>query len=414
MFTTIVIGGGPSGLMAAISASENGNSVLLIDKKDKLGRKLQISGGGRCNVTNRVSHEELIQHLPGNGKFLYSAFNTFDNFAIIDYFENLGVRLKEEDHGRMFPVSDNAKDVVNALKQQLAKNNVDIRTNHRVASLIVQDKIKGVRLEDGTEIYAENIIIATGGKSVPHTGSTGDGYEFAKQAGHTITELFPTEVPIISNAPFIKRKTLQGLSLRNVALSVLRKNGKPRITHQMDMIFTHFGISGPAALRCSQFVYKEQKSQKKQDITMMIDCFPEESIGALKNRIIPMIDTNKDKAIKNSLKGLVSERYLLFLLEHAGLNPEDNGHHLKKEAVEQFCELLKGFKFPVNGTQSIEKAFVTGGGVTVKEIVPATMQSKLHDNLYFCGEVLDIHGYTGGYNITSALVTGYVAGLNCR
>lgn len=202
--------------------------------------------------------------------------------------------------------------------------------------------------------------------------------------------------------------------MRDVALSVLRKNGKPRITHQMDMIFTHFGISGPAALRCSQFVYKEQKSQKKQDITMMIDCFPQESIGALKNRITKMIDTNKDKAIKNSLKGLVSERYLLFLLEQAGLNLEDNGHHLKKEAVEQFCELLKGFKFTVNGTQSIEKAFVTGGGVSVKEIVPATMQSKLHDNLYFCGEVLDIHGYTGGYNITSALVTGYIAGLNCR
>ncbi|MGV2874893.1 NAD(P)/FAD-dependent oxidoreductase [Macrococcus capreoli] len=415
MYETIVIGGGPSGLMAAISASEHQKKVLLIDKKDKLGRKLQISGGGRCNVTNNVTHEELIKHLPGNGKFLYSAFNTFDNYAIIEYFERLGVALKEEDHGRMFPVSDNAKDVVNALKQQLVNNNVEVRTTTKVESLLIENnKIIGVMLSDNIPVYANNIIIATGGKSVPHTGSTGDGYVFAEQAGHSITELFPTEVPITSSEPFIKSKVLQGLSLQNVGLSVLRKNGKPRITHQMDMLFTHFGISGPAALRCSQFIYHEQKSQKKQDIVMMIDAFPEMTIGALTRDIEKMINDNKDKTIKNSLKGLVQERYLHFLLERAELNMEDNGHHLKKENLKTFIELLKGFKFVVNGTLSIDKAFVTGGGVSVKEIVPATMQSKLHDNLYFCGEVLDIHGYTGGYNITSALVTGYVAGMSCR
>ncbi|MGK0575600.1 NAD(P)/FAD-dependent oxidoreductase [Macrococcus capreoli] len=415
MYETIVIGGGPSGLMAAISASEHQKKVLLIDKKDKLGRKLQISGGGRCNVTNNVTHEELIKHLPGNGKFLYSAFNTFDNYAIIEYFERLGVALKEEDHGRMFPVSDNAKDVVNALKQQLVNNNVEVRTTTKVESLLIENnKIIGVMLSDNIPVYANNIIIATGGKSVPHTGSTGDGYVFAEQAGHSITELFPTEVPITSSEPFIKSKVLQGLSLQNVGLSVLRKNGKPRITHQMDMLFTHFGISGPAALRCSQFIYHEQKSQKKQDIVMMIDAFPEMTIGALTRDIEKMINDNKDKTIKNSLKGLVQERYLHFLLERAELNMEDNNHHLKKENLKTFVELLKGFKFVVNGTLSIDKAFVTGGGVSVKEIVPATMQSKLHDNLYFCGEVLDIHGYTGGYNITSALVTGYVAGMSCR
>lgn len=415
MYQTIVIGGGPSGLMAAISASMNKKKVLLIDKKDQLGRKLQISGGGRCNVTNNVTHEELIKHLPGNGKFLYSAFNTFDNYAIIEYFENLGVALKEEDHGRMFPKSNNAKDVVNALKNQLVKNQVEVRTTTKVDSLIIEDnQIKGVVLAEGVQLYAENVIIATGGKSVPHTGSTGDGYEFAKQAGHTITELFPTEVPITSSEPFIKSKVLQGLSLQNVGLSVLRKNGKPRITHQMDMLFTHFGISGPAALRCSQFIYHEQKSQKKQDIVMMIDAFPEMTIGALTRDVEKMINDNKDKSVKNSLKGLVQERYLHFLLERAEINLDDNGHHLKKENLKTFIELLKGFKFVVNGTLSIDKAFVTGGGVSVKEIVPATMQSKLHDNLYFCGEVLDIHGYTGGYNITSALVTGYVAGMSCR
>lgn len=415
MYQTIVIGGGPSGLMAAISASENNNKVLLIDKKDQLGRKLQISGGGRCNVTNNVTHEELIKHLPGNGKFLYSAFNTFDNYAIIEYFENLGVALKEEDHGRMFPVSNNAKDVVNTLKQQLINNKVEVRTTTKVESLIIEeDKIKGVMLSDNMPVYSENVIIATGGKSVPHTGSTGDGYVFAQQAGHTITDLFPTEVPITSSERFIKSKILQGLSLQNVGLSVLRKNGKARITHQMDMLFTHFGISGPAALRCSQFIYHEQKSQKKQEIQMMIDVFPDMTIGQLTQHIEKIINDNKDKAIKNSLKGLVQERYLHFLLERAEINLEENGHHIKKESLKTFIALLKGFTFTVNGTLSIDKAFVTGGGVTVKEIVPATMQSKIHDNLYFCGEVLDIHGYTGGYNITSALVTGYVAGKSCR
>ncbi|QYA41761.1 NAD(P)/FAD-dependent oxidoreductase [Macrococcoides bohemicum] len=415
MYQTIVIGGGPSGLMAAISASENNNKVLLIDKKDQLGRKLQISGGGRCNVTNNVTHEELIKHLPGNGKFLYSAFNTFDNYAIIEYFENLGVALKEEDHGRMFPISNNAKDVVNVLKQQLINNKVEVRTTTKVESLITEEgKIKGVMLSDNIPVYSEKVIIATGGKSVPHTGSTGDGYVFAQQAGHTITELFPTEVPITSSESFIKSKILQGLSLQNVGLSVLRKNGKPRITHQMDMLFTHFGISGPAALRCSQFIYHEQKSQKKQEIPMMIDVFPDMTIGQLTQHIEKIINDNKDKALKNSLKGLVQERYLHFLLERAEINLDENGHHIKKDSLKTFIALLKGFTFTVNGTLSIDKAFVTGGGVTIKEIVPATMQSKIHDNLYFCGEVLDIHGYTGGYNITSALVTGYVAGMSCR
>lgn len=413
MYNTIVIGGGPSGLMAAISASESGDRVLLIDKKNQLGRKLQISGGGRCNVTNRLSYEEIIRHIPGNGKFLYSAFNTFDNEDIIHYFESRGVSLKEEDHGRMFPVSNNAKDVVQTLLNHLKENNVEIRTDMTVSSLSFKDgRINGVITDELIE--SDNVIIATGGKSVPQTGSTGDGYVFAQQAGHTITELFPTEVPITSREPFIRSKELQGLSLQNVGLSVLKKNGRPAVTHEMDMLFTHFGISGPAALRCSQFVYKEIKRQKKQDIHMMIDLFPELSRGAVTERVNRLLKEDPDKAVKNSLKPLVQERYLLFLLERADIDPSVNSHHLKKDALERLIDLLKGFTFLVNGTLSIDKAFVTGGGVSVKEIHPATMQSKLHDNLFFCGEVLDIHGYTGGYNITSALVTGYVAGLNTK
>ncbi len=414
MYHTIVIGGGPSGLMAAISASEAGDRVLLIDKKNQLGRKLQISGGGRCNVTNRLPYEEIISHIPGNGRFLYSAFHTFDNENIIQYFESRGVKLKEEDHGRMFPVSNNAKDVVNTLLSHLKENKVDVMTDVKVESLLLTDgRITGVKT-DREAIKSNQVIIATGGKSVPQTGSSGDGYIFAQQAGHTITDLFPTEVPITSREPFIRSKVLQGLSLQNVGLSVLKKNGKPAITHQMDMLFTHFGISGPAALRCSQFVYKEQQRQKCQDIKMTIDSFPEESLHELTGRIRTIINESPDKALKNSLKGLVQERWLLFLLEQAGIELELTAHHVKKDDLATFIESLKQFSFTVNGTLSIDKAFVTGGGVSVKEVVPATMQSKLHDNLYFCGEVLDIHGYTGGYNITSALVTGYVAGYHCR
>lgn len=224
MTHTIVIGGGVSGLMAAVTASKNNKETILIEKNKNLGRKLLISGGGRCNVTNRLPYEEIIKHIPGNGKFLYGPFSVFDNEDIIQFIETRGVKLKEEDHGRMFPVSNKAKDVLQVFLDELDKNNVDIRFNTIVESLIVEkDKIKGVRLESGELIEAENVIVTTGGKSVPKTGSTGDGHKFAKASGHTVTKLFPTEVPILSDEPFIKDETLKGLSLKDVALSVLKK-----------------------------------------------------------------------------------------------------------------------------------------------------------------------------------------------
>lgn len=413
MYHTIIIGAGPSGLMAAYSASVNGNRVLLLEKKKGLGRKLRISGGGRCNVTNRLPYEEIIQNIPGNGKFLYSPFSTFDNESIIQFFESRQVKLKEEDHGRMFPVSNRAQDVVEALVTAVKDNGVEIRQETAVASIeSEQGQISGVTLNNGTFIPARTVIIASGGCSVPHTGSTGDGYKFAEHLGHTITELFPTEVPIKSNEAFIKDKTLQGLSLQNIGLSVLKKNGKPRITHQMDMLFTHFGVSGPAALRCSQFIYKEQKSQKKQEIQMAIDLFPETKFHDLEQQIIKKLKDEPNKAIKNALKGLVQERYLHFILKQSSIDVDTTYHHLSQQVIKNFVQNLKAFTFTVNGTLPIDKAFVTGGGVNIKEIEPNTMQSKICSGLFFSGEVLDIHGYTGGYNITSALVTGYVAGHN--
>ncbi|MDK7928144.1 MULTISPECIES: NAD(P)/FAD-dependent oxidoreductase [Staphylococcus] len=413
MYQSIIIGGGPSGLMSAAAASQNKQKVLLIEKKKGLGRKLKISGGGRCNVTNRLPYDEIIRHIPGNGKFLYSPFSVFDNESIIEFFESHGVKLKEEDHGRMFPVSNRAQDVVDTLVQELKNNNVEIKEETAVKHIKLDEDGHFIVTDQNDQVYhSKTVVIATGGTSVPQTGSTGDGYTFAESLGHTITELFPTEVPITSKEPFIIRKTLKGLSLKDVALSVLRKNGKPRITHQMDMIFTHFGISGPAALRCSQFVYKEQKSQKKQDIQMQLDVFPDEKENEVQARIKSLIKETPDKLVKNSLRGIIEERYLNFILEQAGVAEDTTGHHISNQQILTLAQLFKGFTFTVNGTLPIEKAFVTGGGVSIKEIEPHTMMSKITPGLFLCGEVLDIHGYTGGYNITSALVTGRVSGIN--
>ena len=413
MYQTIIIGGGPSGLMAAVAASENSSKVLLIEKKKGLGRKLKISGGGRCNVTNRLPYEEIIKNIPGNGKFLYSPFSKFDNESIIEFFESRGIKLKEEDHGRMFPVSNKSQDIVDTLVNTIKNNNVEIKEETVVNDISKNDQSFIVKTQDD-EFESKTVIIATGGTSVPQTGSTGDGYRFAKNLGHTITELFPTEVPITSSESFIKNKTLKGLSLKNVELSVLKKNGKKRISHQMDMIFTHFGVSGPAALRCSQFVYKEQKNQKKQNIQLQLDVFPEISLQDLENKIKKILSEEPDKYIKNALRGLIEERYLLFMLEQADINENTTFHHLSNPQLTHLAEHFKQFIFTVNGTLSIERAFVTGGGVSLKEIWPKTMMSKIQPGLFLCGEVLDIHGYTGGYNITSALVTGHVAGSEAR
>lgn len=412
-YDVLVIGGGPSGLMAAIAAGQQGARVLLVDKGDKLGRKLAISGGGRCNVTNRLPVDEIIKHIPGNGRFLYSAFSEFSNEDIISFFENLGIKLKEEDHGRMFPVTDKAQSVVDALLKELKQLNVEIRTNEPVQDVLYDDeKVRGIKLISGETIQTSAVVIAVGGKSVPQTGSTGDGYAWAENAGHTITELFPTEVPVTSNEPFIQNKTLQGLSLRDVALSVLNPKGKPIITHKMDMIFTHFGISGPAVLRCSQFVVKAMKKFKTNAVTVSIDAVPDTNEEQLFQTIVKDLKQDAKKAIKNVIKGLLPERYLLFLLEKNEIDPLVTYDNLSNEKLRSFVRDCKQFQFKVHGTLSIEKAFVTGGGVSVKEIHPRKMSSKLKNGLYFCGEILDIHGYTGGYNITSAFVTGRLAGMN--
>ncbi len=374
-YDVIVIGGGPSGLMAAIAAGEQGASVLLIDKGNKLGRKLAISGGGRCNVTNRLPVEELIKHIPGNGRFLYSAFSEFNNEDIIAFFEKLGIQLKEEDHGRMFPVTDKAQSVVDALLDRLKQLGVTIRTNEKIKTVSYENgRAAGIITNNDEVIHARAVIIAVGGKSVPHTGSTGDGYAWAEAAGHTITELFPTEVPVTSAEPFIKQKTLQGLSLRDVGVSVLNKRGKPVITHVMDMLFTHFGLSGPAILRCSQFVVKELR--KQPEVKLRIDLYPHINEEELFQKMHRELKEAPKKAIKNVLKPWMQERYLLFLLEKNSIDPQISFSELPKENFRAFIKDCKQFTVTANGTLSIDKAFVTGGGVSVKEIDPKKLASK--------------------------------------
>ncbi|BCJ86186.1 BaiN/RdsA family NAD(P)/FAD-dependent oxidoreductase [Effusibacillus dendaii] len=411
MYDVIVIGGGPAGLMASISAASQGANVLLLDKGDKLGRKLAISGGGRCNVTNNKELDELIENIPGNGRFLYSSFAVFNNRDIIRFFEGLGIRLKEEDRGRMFPVSNKAKDVVDALVCKVRETGVEIRVLSPVDSLRFENgQVTGVRLRSGELIDARNVIVAVGGKAVPHTGSTGDGYEWARQAGHTITELYPTEVPITLQDEFIKKRLLQGLSLRNIHLAVYNEKGKKKSEQEGDMIFTHFGISGPAALRCSQFVVKELQKTDRPVVFMSIDLFPGQRAEQILNSIYAMAKHEPRKAIKNVLKGYVPERLVPILLDMAELQADVTFAHLPKSPLEKLAQLLKRFPLQATGTLPIEEAFVTGGGVSLKEIDPKTMQSKRMAGLFFCGEILDVHGYTGGYNITAAFSTGYTAG----
>ncbi|WP_066158971.1 NAD(P)/FAD-dependent oxidoreductase [Halalkalibacter krulwichiae] len=410
-YDVIVIGGGPSGLMASIAAAEHGATVLLLDKGNKLGRKLAISGGGRCNVTNRMEIQDLIAHIPGNGRFMHSPFSVFNNENIIQFFEGLGIQLKEEDRGRMFPVNDKATTVVEHLLQQVRKLGVEIRTNTTVKTInYVQDAVSEVILNHGEVLPTTCVIVATGGKSVPHTGSTGDGYPWAEKAGHTITELYPTEVPITSNEGFIREKTLQGLSLREIELTVFNPKGKKIKTHEGDMIFTHFGISGPAALRCSQYVVKALKKFQTNTITMEIDLFPQQSDEVLFQQLLSKTKAEPKKSLKNLLKGFAPERFLLFLFEKEKVDTQAPASTVPHDTLRTIIAFCKHFTFTVNGTLSIEKAFVTGGGVSIKEIEPKTMHSKKKSGLYFCGEVLDIHGYTGGYNITVAFSTGYTAG----
>jgi predicted Rossmann fold flavoprotein len=420
----IIIGGGPAGLMASVAAAQAGAHVLLLDKGGKLGRKLGISGGGRCNVTNAKPLDELIRHIPGNGRFLYSALTAFGNQQIIEFFEGLGIALKEEDRGRMFPVSDKAKTVVDALLGEVRRLGVEVRLHSPVEKLtFAADRVSGVLLHrpDESAAYpleflpAAAVVVAVGGCSVPQTGSTGDGYPWARAAGHTITELYPTEVPITLTDHFIHARTLQGFSLRAIELTVWGANGKKIKTHEGDLIFTHFGLSGPAALRCSQYVVRARQSFAIEEILLTLDLLPELDLETIRQLLVDTAKQDDKKAIKTIVRNVlqshnIGERFVPLLLESANVDASLTYPQVSQRHWMMLSESLKKFPLHANGTLSLQEAFITGGGVSVKEIDPRTMASKTIRGLYFCGEVLDVHGYTGGYNITAAFSSGHCAG----
>ena len=383
-YQTIVIGGGPAGMMATIASASYGQSTLLIEKNKKLGKKLAGTGGGRCNVTNNGTLDDLMAGIPGNGRFLYSVFSQFDNHDIIQFFTDNGVELKVEDHGRVFPASDQSRTIIQALENKILELGASIATNCEVVSVTKPEDAFIVKSSENTWT-ADKLIVTTGGKSYPSTGSTGYGHEIARHFKHSITDLEAAESPLLTDFP---HKVLQGISLTDVTLSY----GKHIITH--DLLFTHFGLSGPAALRMSSFV--------KGGEILSLDLLPNTSSQELKD----FLEEHREKAIKNSLKALLPERLADFLAQGF---PE-KAKQLTPLQTEELIQKIKELPIPVTGKMSLAKSFVTKGGVSLKEINPKTLESKLVPGLHFAGEVLDINAHTGGFNITSALCTGWVAG----
>ena len=383
-YQTIVIGGGPAGMMATIASASYGQSTLLIEKNKKLGKKLAGTGGGRCNVTNNGTLDDLMAGIPGNGRFLYSVFSQFDNQDIIQFFTDNGVKLKVEDHGRVFPISDQSRTIIQALENKILELGASMATNCEVVSVTKPEDIFIVKSAE--KIWtADKLVVTTGGKSYPSTGSTGYGYEIARHFKHTITDLEAAESPLLTDFP---HKALQGISLTDVTLSY----DKHIITH--DLLFTHFGLSGPAALRMSSFV--------KGGEILSLDLLPTTSSQDL----IDFLEEHREKSIKNTLKALLPERLADFLAQGF---PE-KGKQLAPAQKDELIRKIKEMPIPVTGKMSLAKSFVTKGGVSLKEINPKTLESKLVSGLHFAGEVLDINAHTGGFNITSALCTGWVAG----
>lgn len=372
-------------MMAAISSSFYGKQTLLLEKNRRLGKKLAGTGGGRCNVTNNGSLEDLLAGIPGNGRFLYSVFSQFDNHDIIRFFEDNGVTLKVEDHGRVFPTSDRSQTIIRALEQKMLDNGVTIRTGTEVLAVRKVDQVFHVKTATET-FMAPQLIVTTGGKSYPSTGSTGFGHEIARHFKLKVTDMEAAESPILTDFP---HKKLQGISLDDVTLTY----DKHRITH--DLLFTHFGLSGPAALRLSSFV--------KGGETAYLDCLPQVDLETLHQHVT----TNRDKLLKNALRELLPERLATFFVE----GYEDKKlKHLSQKELEQLLRRIKALPIPIIGKMSLAKSFVTKGGVDLKEINPKTLESKTISGLHFAGEVLDINAHTGGFNITYCLATGWVAG----
>lgn len=415
MANVIVIGGGPAGMMAAITAAEYGNNVTIIEKNSDFGKKLLITGKGRCNITSSLYMSEFIKNTPGNGQFLYSAFQNYTNTDIIDFLKNQGLEVKEERGNRIFPVTDKSIDVLNCFKSKINELKIKKLFNTRVQKILVQNgEVLGVRTEKEI-IQTDKIILATGGKSYPLTGSTGDGYLIAKNIGHKVTEIRPSLVPLVIYEKN-ECKEMQGLSLRNVGIKIIDESKNKLIYEDFgEMIFTHFGISGPTILSGSAHLvrYKEiDNLMKEQKIKLQIDLKPALTEEQLDERILRDFKEFKNKQFKHALDKLLPQKMIPIVIEKTKINEEKRVNEITKEERRNLVKVLKKFELTIKDFRPVEEAIITSGGINIKEINPKTMESKLLKGLYFAGEIIDVDSYTGGFNLQIAYSTGYTAGMH--
>lgn len=400
MSKVIVVGGGPAGIMAAISAAKN-NEVILIERNKELGEKLKLTGGGRCNITNNRDIEEFFDKIVNNKKFLYSALYTFSNYQLLEYLSEHGLEYRVELDEKVYTKSGKADEVIEVLKNDLEKNRVNIMYNTKVNDLIVEDNtIKGIVTDYNKKIFADKVIVTTGGKSFPGTGSDGSMYDVLSKHGHTITDIYPALIPLVIKEEFVK--SLQGVAMKDVVISAKVK--KKKYEKVGDMIFTHFGISGPAVLKLSSYINKAVASG---EVEVFLDFLQDKS----KDEISSLMRSNTSKTVFNNLKGLLPQNFLKVIFELVGIL-DVKASDLRKEDENKIIELIKEMKLTARETLTIKAAQVTSGGVKVKEINSSTMESKIIKNLYFAGEVIDIDAETGGYNLQMAFSTGYLAGMD--
>lgn len=432
----IVIGGGPAGMMSAITTAEKGDKVILLEKMNSLGRKLLITGKGRCNITSSLDIKDFISNIPGNGKFLYSSFQNYTNMDIINFLEKQGVKVKEERGNRIFPITDKSKDVLNAFLRKIKELKIDVRTNSKASKIEVKNgAIKGVRYinEKGNDILenADKVILATGGKSYPNTGSTGDGYKIASSVGHTVTRIKPSLVPIVvankntETERILKEssvvdslslcKKLQGLTLKNVSIKIKDiKNNKVIYEDFGEMIFTHFGVSGPTILSGSAHLLRYNNVEellREGNIKLIIDLKPALSEEKLDLRLIREFKEQSNKLLRNSLNNLLPKKLIDPIVEISNINPNKKINEITKDERKILINILKGLTVTLKEFRSIDDAIITAGGIDIKEINPKTMESKIVEGLFFAGEIIDVDAYTGGFNLQIAYSTGYTAGI---
>ena len=414
-----MIGGGPAGMMAAITAKENKNDVLIVEKNNQLGKKILITGKGRCNITSSLEMEDFIKNTPGNGMFLYSAYQQYTNKDIIEFLKQQGLEVKEERGNRIFPITDKSVDVLKCFTKKIKELNIEIKYNTKVEEILTEmidgeNTVVGVRTEKEM-IKANKVILATGGKSYPLTGSTGDGYKLAEKVGHSITEIKPSLVPL-EVYDKVECQELQGLSLRNVEIKLIDKEKNKQIYEDFgEMVFTHFGVSGPTILSSSAHLVRYKNIDTlfhEKNIALKIDLKPALDEKKLNDRILRDFEEVKNKQFKNSLDKLLPQKLIPIVITRSKINPNKKVNEITKKEREELIKQIKDFEMIIKGFRPIDEAIITSGGINIKEINPKTMESKKVKGLFFAGEIIDVDSYTGGFNLQIAYSTGYVAGLN--